>query len=154
MVKKLWGPRMLDHRTRSRAWLLLRWATLCPLSLVGVRSACHPTLQEWARCQATRQGLTPFWSTWVQLDLEAWLKRFGTRHVGGGPVAGLVEMDCLLCHTPVDDQAARAAALAESGKPFHREAYLAQLLCAEKAMEIGTNAVQLLGGLLRHEGDC
>lgn len=40
----------------------------------------------------------------------------------------------------------RAAALAEAGKPFHREAYLAHLLCSEKAMEIGTNAVQLLGG--------
>jgi alkylation response protein AidB-like acyl-CoA dehydrogenase len=40
----------------------------------------------------------------------------------------------------------RAAALAEMGKPFHREAYLAHVLCADKAMEIGTNAVQLLGG--------
>jgi alkylation response protein AidB-like acyl-CoA dehydrogenase len=40
----------------------------------------------------------------------------------------------------------RAAALAEAGKPFHREAFLAHLLCAEKAMEIGSNAVQLLGG--------
>lgn len=40
----------------------------------------------------------------------------------------------------------RAAALAEAGKPFHREVYLARLLCAEKAMQIGTNGVQLLGG--------
>ena len=40
----------------------------------------------------------------------------------------------------------RAASLAEQGKPFHREAYLARVLCAEKAMEIGTNGVQLLGG--------
>ena len=40
----------------------------------------------------------------------------------------------------------RACALAEQGKPFHREAYLARLLCAEKAMQIGTNGVQLLGG--------
>ena len=40
----------------------------------------------------------------------------------------------------------RAAALAEAGKPFHREAYLAQLLVAEKAMKIGTDTVQLLGG--------
>lgn len=40
----------------------------------------------------------------------------------------------------------RAAALAEMGKPFHREAYLAHLLCSEKAMKIGTDAVQLLGG--------
>lgn len=40
----------------------------------------------------------------------------------------------------------RAAALAEAGKPFHRETYLAQLLCAEKSMKIGNDGVQLLGG--------
>lgn len=39
-----------------------------------------------------------------------------------------------------------AASLAEAGKPFHREAYLARLLCAEKSMKIGTDGVQLLGG--------
>ena len=39
-----------------------------------------------------------------------------------------------------------AASLAEAGKPFHREAYLARLLCAEKAMKIGTDGVQILGG--------
>ena len=40
----------------------------------------------------------------------------------------------------------RAASRAEQGLPFHREAYLARLLTAEKAVEIGTNGVQLLGG--------
>ncbi len=40
----------------------------------------------------------------------------------------------------------RAAARAEQGMPFHREAMLAHLLCSEKAMKIGTDAVQLLGG--------
>jgi alkylation response protein AidB-like acyl-CoA dehydrogenase len=39
-----------------------------------------------------------------------------------------------------------AASLAESGQPFHREAYLARLLCAEKSMKIGTDSVQILGG--------
>ena len=39
-----------------------------------------------------------------------------------------------------------AASLAESGQIFHREAYLARLLCAEKAMKIGTDGVQILGG--------
>ncbi|PQA52001.1 acyl-CoA dehydrogenase family protein [Amnimonas aquatica] len=39
-----------------------------------------------------------------------------------------------------------AASLAEAGKPFHREAYLARLLCAEKAMKIGNDGVQILGG--------
>lgn len=40
----------------------------------------------------------------------------------------------------------RAASRAEQGLPFHREAYQARLLCAQRAMEIGTNGVQLLGG--------
>lgn len=40
----------------------------------------------------------------------------------------------------------RACALAEQGKPFHREAFLARILCTEKAMKIGTDGVQLLGG--------
>lgn len=40
----------------------------------------------------------------------------------------------------------RACALAEAGKPFHREAHLARILCSEKAMKIGTDSVQLLGG--------
>lgn len=39
-----------------------------------------------------------------------------------------------------------AASLAEAGKLFHREAYLARLLCAEKSMKIGTDGVQILGG--------
>lgn len=40
----------------------------------------------------------------------------------------------------------RAAARAEQGLPFHREAYLARVLVTEKAMQIGTDGVQLLGG--------
>lgn len=40
----------------------------------------------------------------------------------------------------------RAAALAERGKDFQREAYLARVFCGDKSMEIGTNGVQLLGG--------
>jgi len=40
----------------------------------------------------------------------------------------------------------RAASRAENGMDFQREAFLAQVLCAEKTMEIGTNGVQVLGG--------
>ncbi len=40
----------------------------------------------------------------------------------------------------------RAAARAERGLPFYREAYLARVQCAEKGMKIGTDGVQLLGG--------
>jgi alkylation response protein AidB-like acyl-CoA dehydrogenase len=40
----------------------------------------------------------------------------------------------------------RAASLADQGKPFHRAAYLARLLCVEKSMKIGTDGVQIVGG--------
>lgn len=40
----------------------------------------------------------------------------------------------------------RAAARAEEGLPFTREAHLVRVQCAEKAMKIGTDGVQLLGG--------
>lgn len=40
----------------------------------------------------------------------------------------------------------RAAARAEHGLDFHEQAYLAKVFCAEHAMKIGTDGVQLLGG--------
>ena len=40
----------------------------------------------------------------------------------------------------------RAASRAERGASFRREAMLARVQCAEKAMQIGTEGVQLLGG--------
>ena len=40
----------------------------------------------------------------------------------------------------------RAASRAERGLDFHQQAYLAKLFCAEHAMKIGTDGVQLLGG--------
>ncbi|MFN8239067.1 MAG: acyl-CoA dehydrogenase family protein [Chitinophagales bacterium] len=40
----------------------------------------------------------------------------------------------------------RAAARAEQGLEFEREAYLAHVLCSDKSMQIGSNGVQLLGG--------
>ncbi len=40
----------------------------------------------------------------------------------------------------------RAASRAEQGLDFHQQAYLAKVFCAEHAMKIGTDGVQLLGG--------
>jgi alkylation response protein AidB-like acyl-CoA dehydrogenase len=40
----------------------------------------------------------------------------------------------------------RAASRAEQGMDFHEQAYLAKVFCAEHAMKIGTDGVQLLGG--------
>jgi len=60
------------------------------------------------------------------MDLEAWLKRYGARHVGGGPVAELVEMDCLLCHTNIDNSA-RETALGEGDYSWANSAPLGTL---------------------------
>ena len=40
----------------------------------------------------------------------------------------------------------RAASRAEQGLDFHEQAYLAKVACAEHAMKIGTDGVQMLGG--------
>lgn len=34
-------------------------------------------------------------------DVDSWLTRYGSRHVGGGPVSESLEMNCFLCHTDV-----------------------------------------------------
>lgn len=57
------------------------------------------------------------------------------------PVANMaIEVDAMRLMTW------RAAARAEQGLPFHREAVLAHRLCIDKAMAIGSDGVQLLGG--------
>jgi len=48
----------------------------------------------------------------TEQDISQWLRRYGARHVGGGPVAKLVEMDCLLCHSNMTDNQQRNSALA------------------------------------------
>lgn len=61
------------------------------------------------------------------IDLEAWLERYGSRHVGGGPVASLVEMDCLLCHTAIKDHSARETALGNGDFAWANSASLSSL---------------------------
>jgi thiosulfate reductase cytochrome b subunit len=46
------------------------------------------------------------------VDLDSWLRRYGGRHVGGGPAGQKVEMDCLICHGDITDPGPREAALA------------------------------------------
>ena len=60
------------------------------------------------------------------MDLDAWLKRYGSRHVGGGPVTDLVEMDCLLCHTSID-HTARETALSSGDFAWANSASLSSL---------------------------
>ena len=61
-----------------------------------------------------------------KIDSDAWLRLFGSRHVGGGPVADRVEMDCLICHSDLSDHEARNAALEEGDYEWANSAPLAQ----------------------------
>ncbi|RPH94537.1 MAG: hypothetical protein EHM68_14010 [Lysobacterales bacterium] len=59
------------------------------------------------------------------LNPEAWLRRYGPRHVGGGPVADRVEMDCLMCHSDITDAGLREKALAAGDFAWANSARLA-----------------------------
>lgn len=79
------------------------------------------------------------------------IKYANERTAFGEPISHRQSVAFMIADMAIEIDAMRmltlnAASLAESGQLFHREAYLARLLCAEKAMKIGTDGVQILGG--------
>ena len=79
------------------------------------------------------------------------IKYANERTAFGEPISHRQSIAFMIADMAIEIDAMRmlilnAASLAEAGHPFHREAYLARLLCAEKSMKIGTDGVQILGG--------
>ncbi|MBJ8439567.1 acyl-CoA dehydrogenase family protein [Acinetobacter junii] len=79
------------------------------------------------------------------------IKYANERTAFGEPISHRQSVAFMIADMAIEIDAMRmlvlnAASLAEAGQPFHREAYLARLLCAEKSMKIGTDGVQILGG--------
>ena len=79
------------------------------------------------------------------------IKYANERTAFGEPISHRQSVAFMIADMAIEIEAMRmltlnAASLAEAGQPFHREAYLARLLCAEKTMKIGTDGVQILGG--------
>ena len=79
------------------------------------------------------------------------IKYANERTAFGEPISHRQSVAFMIADMAIEVDAMRmlilnAASLAEAGKPFHREAYLARVLCAEKSMKIGTDGVQILGG--------
>ena len=69
----------------------------------------------------------------------------------GEPISHRQSVAFMIADMAIETDAMRmlvlnAASRAEAGLDFHREVYLARILCAEKSMKIGTDGVQLLGG--------
>ncbi|MDN8450813.1 acyl-CoA dehydrogenase family protein [Acinetobacter baumannii] len=79
------------------------------------------------------------------------IKYANERTAFGEPISHRQSVAFMIADMAIEIDAMRmlilnAASLAEAGKSFHREAYLARILCAEKSMKIGTDGVQILGG--------
>ncbi len=82
---------------------------------------------------------------------EYCIKYANERTAFGEPISHRQSVAFIIADMAIEIDAMRmlvlnAASLAEAGQQFHREAYLARLLCAEKSMKIGTDGVQILGG--------
>lgn len=84
--------------------------------------------------------------------VKAYCVKYANERIAfGEPISHRQSVAFMIADMAIEIEAMRmlvlnAASLAESGKSFHREAYLARILCAEKSMKIGTDGVQLLGG--------
>lgn len=86
-----------------------------------------------------------------QAALDYLLPYCNERRAFGEPISQRQSVAFMLADMAIEVDAMRlltwrAAARAEQRLPFRREAFLAHTLCSEKAMQIATNAVQLLGG--------
>lgn len=74
-----------------------------------------------------------------------------TRYAFGEPISHRQSVAFMIADMAIEIEAMRllllnTASCAEAGLPFHRETYLARLLCVEKTMKIATDGVQILGG--------
>lgn len=133
---------------------------------MGLKAAETATLQ-FNRTPALRLGDADFdYTAFVDLGNLMWcamavgtceaikaycIKYANERTAFGEPISHRQSVAFMIADMAIEIDAMRmlvlnAASLAEAGQPFHREAYLARLLCAEKSMKIGTDGVQILGG--------
>ncbi|MDH0030231.1 MULTISPECIES: acyl-CoA dehydrogenase family protein [unclassified Acinetobacter] len=133
---------------------------------MGLKAAETATLQ-FNQTSALRLGDADFdYTAFVDLGNLMWcamaigtceaikaycIKYANERTAFGEPISHRQSVAFMISDMAIEIDAMRmlvlnAASLAEAGKPFHREAYLARLLCAEKSMKMGTDGVQILGG--------
>ncbi|MEE4249900.1 MAG: acyl-CoA dehydrogenase family protein, partial [Alcanivoracaceae bacterium] len=136
---------------------------------MGIRAAgCRPLLLENVRVPASnRLGDTDFdYRAFIDLGTLAWcalaigacqgvmdyvIPYCNERKAFGEPISYRQAVAFIISDMAIEIDSMRmltyrAACRAEQGKSFQREAYLARTLVKDKAMKIGTDGVQLLGG--------
>jgi len=86
-----------------------------------------------------------------QAALDYLIPYVNERYAFGEPISHRQSVAFMIANMKIEIESMRlllwkAASRFERGEDFHRDAFLAHHLCMDKSMEIGTNAVQLLGG--------
>ena len=86
-----------------------------------------------------------------QAALDYLIPYVNERYAFGEPISHRQSVAFMIADMKIEIESMRllvwkAASRFERSEEFHRDAFLAHHLCIEKSMEIGTNAVQLLGG--------
>jgi alkylation response protein AidB-like acyl-CoA dehydrogenase len=86
-----------------------------------------------------------------QAALDYLIPYVNERQAFGEPISHRQSVAFMIANMKIEIESMRllvwkAASRFERGEEFHRDAFLAHHLCMVKSMEIGTNAVQLLGG--------
>lgn len=157
-----------DYNGQADVFVAIRDSTVsykkCPA--MGLK-ACETVTLKFNQTPAERLGDEDFdYSAFLDLGQLMWcalaigtceaVKNYCVRYANermafGEPISHRQSIAFIIADMAIEIEAMRmmlwnAASLAEAGEPFHRETYLAKLLCAEKSMKIGTDGVQILGG--------
>lgn len=137
----------------------LRAAGLCRLELDGVHVRADAMLGEPGRDGFDFGGFVDRARTaWCAMAVGCgqavldYVKTYvNDRYAFGQPISNRQSVAFLVADIAIELEGMRlmtyrAASRAEQGKSIRRESYLARTQCAIKAMKIGTDGVQLLGG--------
>ena len=137
----------------------LRSAGLCRLHFAGVKVSADAMLGEPGRKGFDYPDLIDrahiAWSALAvgtcQAVLDYVITYCNDRKAFGEPITNRQAVAFMIADIAIELEGMRlltyhAASRAEQGLPYRREAYLAHLQCADKAMKIGSDGVQLLGG--------
>jgi alkylation response protein AidB-like acyl-CoA dehydrogenase len=138
-----------------------RWGSVLPPPVVSssTRSACLQrrssapgTLRVYAECvQRARLGWCAVSLGAARAVLDHVIPYVNQRETFGEPISHRQSVAFAVADIAVELEGMRlvtyrAASLADQGEPFGHAAALARDLCARKAMAIGSDGVQLLGG--------
>lgn len=146
-------PGFKGVEVEAASFMGLRSVEICSVKLneVAVPSANRIDLDAQRLTDSCKIGISALALGCCQAVLDYVVPYVNERVAFGEPISHRQSVAFMVADMATEIEAMRmmvyrAASQAEQGVDFHQSAYLCQLFCAEHAMEIGSNGVQLLGG--------